>query len=943
MQNGEGFWHNKNIRKFKIDDLQKENAYLISMQLRLCLEDEHCYFETKLFDNMLAPKMFCNYSISDTFPIEDFSLINWMSEQGINSPLPLSQVFSAILLDKLGVSAYLDNSCYDSGDRLNSSCRSLSGVHKLPPSVDCSFSDSCLEMKCCYYDSSLLQTFKFSLVVDPCTFFITASVEKYTMTRSFFDFNMGIPFQINFGGILRFEGTYKSLPEKKTLKARANLYVFDILLPACEYPVDVHQLPENINCQFDKSCSNFTCCVNVLPLQRSFVVAFVIDSCENKLERTLEKYKSSKYLFNHNWGEIETMSLFGVIKQRFSIENLEAEKKYIVNFGISVCLESNSKCLTDIDILSNAFIPKTSCDWNYEFINKEFDYLQWRHTNNIPDGVVLSQNEIMVLAEELECTLDVALPKLPDGMWCSLGSDCYSVDCCNYLDFIRHDIMSSFHLEPCSFLLHIKLEKLAFTINLFEFKWNDDYVLRLFGIFALRFRIQDLQNSGIFIIDISVEICQSAIKECNIINIFENVQIPKPACEYDTGFKIPEFSLATWLIDNNLDVDDMNPVSRSQLYEDIGISPYLNLVSCEVDSSNSWLNGCTQKIRTRNITEHVSCSVGKSCTDFQCCVNSELLQRTFTIEMNVNACSKKLNLAIEQLYMNISLLDFTWGTANTISMFGVVRLSYVIDYLELSNVFLASLNVSICLEADRDCDVNSAILTDAILPIQPCHLDTPFKLPDFSLTNWLKENGHEATYVVPDDVVSYLFEILGITSYLQPSQCSARSNLYTPAIQGWKKDCTHSVYTSRLPNYVTCLLTDTCSGISCCVMSHLVGRAFETVVDIDRCGQILHLQIETLQFDIAFQDFEWGTSTRFCLFGVVCLEISIKDLASLDTYIVSLDISVCFETNSSCNIQATILESTLIPKQPCYTVATNPIPDFDLTTWLHTRAIPEVR
>ncbi|XP_052806229.1 uncharacterized protein LOC128235447 [Mya arenaria] len=409
------------------------------------------------------------------------------------------------------------------------------------------------------------------------------------MTRSFFDFNMGVPFQINFGGILRFEYSVNNLAYGNGFLINALLKTcFESSLPCveipllskaifekpvcsydlgfaekdfslqqwlssngilqesqinpmfmsklydklnlspylfekqcslnssqtwstdCEFPIDVQQLPNNINCHFDQSCTSFTCCVDISTLQRTFLVKFRIDSCEDKVERGKEKYRSTQYLFNYNWGETETMSLFGVIRQRLSVDNLEAEKKFIVSFGISVCLESDSHCLFNLEILTDAVIPKALCGWNNEFLKKDFDYLDWRHDNNLLEAAILSQNEIDVLVDALgvtpyltsncqtsnkstdgqtwvnECPIDISLPTLPEGTQCMLRSDCFFVECCTYLDFIRHGMHTGFHLQPCTFLLNIELEKLSFTINLFEFEFGKEYILRLYGVFALR-------------------------------------------------------------------------------------------------------------------------------------------------------------------------------------------------------------------------------------------------------------------------------------------------------------------------------------------------------------------------------------------------------------------------------------------------------------------------
>ncbi|XP_052806223.1 uncharacterized protein LOC128235441 [Mya arenaria] len=876
---------------FRIEDLEHENAFLVSLSLRLCLEDEECFFETTVFNNMLAPKAFCDYSVTDIYPIKDFSLVAWMSDQDITGLPPLSQAMSTILLDSLGVSNYLGNSCDQSGSGSTSSVPfqiNFGGILRFEYSINN------LAYGNAFLVNALLKTcFESSLPCVEIPLLSEAIFEKPVCSYDlgFAEKDFSLQKWLSSNGILQESQINSTFISKLYDKLNLSPYLLEEQCPFnssqtwstdCEFPIDVQQLPNNINCHLDQSCTSFTCCVDISTLQRTFLVKFRIDSCENKVERSIEKYRSAKYLFNYNWGETETMSLFGVIRQRLSVDNLEAEKKFIVNFGISICLESDSHCLLNLAILTDATIPKTLCDWNSEFLDKDFDYLDWRHENNVLKDAILSQNEIDVLMDELgvtpyltsncqtsnkstddqnwlnDCPMDISLPTLPEGTQCMLRSDCFFVECCTYLDFIRHDIHTRFHLEPCTFLLNIELEKLSFTINLFEFEFGEEYILRLYGVFALRFKMQDLSNSGFFVIDISLEICQGTRVSCTQIHVFEKMKIPKPTCDLGNGFKIPSFSLETWKTENGVAVEGFDPLSLSQLYEYIGIAPYLQQRPCKTNQSKSWTSVCPNDLSLTNLTESVSCSIGRSCADVRCCLYSQTLQRTFTVEMSLDACVKKLNLAIEQLYMNISLYNFEWGQVNTFSMFGVVRLGYTIDYLELSNVFIASLNVSVCLEADSNCEVNFEVLSGTILPIQPCDLDTPYKIPDFSLTHWLEENRFHVTSVLDVNVVSDLFEILGITSYLQTNHCSPRSDVYAPGIQGWRKECGKNVHVPDLHSDVACLLTDSCNGISCCLTSHLVGRSFEVAVDLDHCEQTLHLRIEKLAFDLPIDNIELG-------------------------------------------------------------------------------------
>lgn len=56
----------------------------------------------------------------------------------------------------------------------------------------------------------------------------------------------------------------------------------------------------------------------------------------------------------------------------YSLSTLEIieEEKYIVSLNISTCLETNSVCMTDIEVLHDSVLPKQACDLDFDFVDK---------------------------------------------------------------------------------------------------------------------------------------------------------------------------------------------------------------------------------------------------------------------------------------------------------------------------------------------------------------------------------------------------------------------------------------------------------------------------------------------------------------------------------------------------------------------------------------------
>jgi len=95
------------------------------------------------------------------------------------------------------------------------------------------------------------------------------------------------------------------------------------------------------------------------------------------------------------------------------------------------------------------------------------------------------------IACSTDCPSKVDTPDLPATMGCHIGSSCTAIDCCTHVDTLQRDIHTFLSLEPCHFTLAVGIEKLHSTLTLFDYKWGEENVISLFGVFTLRL---DKQN-----------------------------------------------------------------------------------------------------------------------------------------------------------------------------------------------------------------------------------------------------------------------------------------------------------------------------------------------------------------------------------------------------------------------------------------------------------------
>jgi hypothetical protein len=85
---------------------------------------------------------------------------------------------------------------------------------------------------------------------------------------------------------------------------------------------------------------------------------------------------------------------------------------------------------------------------------------------------------------------------------------------------------------------------------------------------------------------------------------------------------------------------------------------------------------CSQKLpHWFENNDDLVCGFYDSCTYIKCCLNSKPLGRSFTINVEIMTCEFKMVIAIEKVKQEISLINYNWGTSETVSLFGIVTLT----------------------------------------------------------------------------------------------------------------------------------------------------------------------------------------------------------------------------------------------------------------------------
>ena len=74
-----------------------------------------------------------------------------------------------------------------------------------------------------------------------------------------------------------------------------------------------------------------------------------------------------------------------------------------------------------------------------------------------------------------------------------------------------------------------------------------------------------------------------------------------------------------------------------------------------------FISVCPLSLSYTHLPTHMSCRLGATCTDVQCCTNVDKIARSFHVQLNINPCDASLRVQIDKYYRDILLFDYTFG------------------------------------------------------------------------------------------------------------------------------------------------------------------------------------------------------------------------------------------------------------------------------------------
>ncbi|XP_038050869.1 uncharacterized protein LOC119724020 [Patiria miniata] len=141
---------------------------------------------------------------------------------------------------------------------------------------------------------------------------------------------------------------------------------------SCQFstlPVFPPELAKVAYCSLSENCLRLDCCLELnikkLKFRRSFKAFVEVDACDFTFYIAFQHLQYKKLLLSYEWGKSQQQSI-GPITLKYSINKLDAEKVFEVDFGASIC-QGADDCIFDVDIIQDYRVPIPFCNSNFSF------------------------------------------------------------------------------------------------------------------------------------------------------------------------------------------------------------------------------------------------------------------------------------------------------------------------------------------------------------------------------------------------------------------------------------------------------------------------------------------------------------------------------------------------------------------------------------------------
>ncbi|VDI71962.1 Hypothetical predicted protein [Mytilus galloprovincialis] len=589
----------------------------------------------------------------------------------------------------------------------------------------------------------------------------------------------------------------------------------------------------------------------------------------------------------------------GKSRDGYRIEELPIDGLYFLTVTLSVCLEANADCAVQRLVANNLKLFKPTCITNDQFAIPGFSLLEWKDSkglsssNSLPEYaafLLMSDLKIAKYKKEPKCTiaspgwqsggcpLNVDKPMLHDNVTCQVTSSCTGVTCCVYTEELNRNLDVHLLLNPCDQSLSLTIDYLKYNRSLFDFSFGSLQKFYMENVVRIDYVIYDLTNNFQYLVDMNISVCYESSGPCELESmIFHDSVLHKKPCQWRTGFRDPNFSESDWRNEMNITSDaQLFPVDIARLTEALYVGPYQADTPCQgynspyTGSINGWKDECSASDLENLPSAMMKCYIPANCSFIRCCHEVGLLGTPMETELEIDSCNFELSVRIEKLKFKIPFHDYQWGVVQSMDLFGLLTMDFVIENLYEAQQFLISMNLTLSYESAGPIKEANILMDKALLSKRQCEWSSDFHIYDFSLYTYLINRNQKPTGPLTPSMLLQFMEDTNLAPFMQDEMCNRTGALYNN--QSWTQDCAANLTLPTLSDKVNGHITTMCTGVQGCIENDLIQRSLEFSLLLDPCSNRLSISIERARYNRTLSDFEYGDDHYYNLQGIIRLK-----------------------------------------------------------------------
>ena len=96
--------------------------------------------------------------------------------------------------------------------------------------------------------------------------------------------------------------------------------------------------------------------------------------------------------------------------------------------------------------------------------------------------------------------------------------------------------------------------------------------------------------------------------------------------------------------------------------------------SFKMELYTSWISACGESVTLPQLPAYTKCRLPSYCTGAQCCSNIAYLGKSLEVFVLVDPCSYRVSIGLERRNINVTLMEFTQGSWQMVTLGNVLRL-----------------------------------------------------------------------------------------------------------------------------------------------------------------------------------------------------------------------------------------------------------------------------